>query len=120
MQHEPEENWRLMGETMALYSLGRKADSDTALAELIGKFDKDSAYNIAYVFAWRGETDHAFEWLDKAVEYHDTGLVEIPNEPLFTNIEKDPRFVPFLRKVGKAPEQLAAVKFDVKAPKEAI
>jgi TolB-like protein len=120
MQHEPEENWRLMGVTMALYSLGRKADSDAALAELIGKFDKDSAYNIAYVFAWRGESDRAFEWLDKAVEYHDTGLVEIPNEPLFTNIEKDPRFAPFLRKVGKAPEQLAAIRFDVKAPKEAI
>jgi len=120
MQHEPEENWRLMGETMALYSLGRKADSDAALAELIAKLDRDSAYNIAYVFAWRGETDRAFEWLDKAVEYHDTGLVEIPNEPLFTNIAKDPRFAPFLRKVGKAPEQLAAIKFEVKAPQEAI
>ncbi len=118
MRHEPEENWRLMGVTMALHSLGRKADSDAALAELIGKFDKDSAYNIAYVCAWRGEADRAFEWLDKAVEYHDTGLVEIPNEPLFTNIENDPRWLPFVHKLGKAPEQLAAIKFDVRAPKE--
>jgi TolB-like protein/Tfp pilus assembly protein PilF len=120
MQHEPEENWRLMGVTMALYTLGKKAESDAALAELIGKFEKDSAYNIAYVLAWRGEADRAFEWLDKAVEYHDTGLVEISTEPLFANIEKDKRLTPFLRKIGKAPEQLAAIKFDVTAPKDAI
>jgi TolB-like protein/Flp pilus assembly protein TadD len=120
MEHEPEENWRLMGMAMALHSLGRKAESDAALAELIGKFENDSAYNIAYVLAWRGETDRAFEWLDKAVAYHDTGIVEIPNEPLFTNIENDPRWLPFVRKVGKAPEQLAAIKFDVRAPKEAM
>jgi tetratricopeptide (TPR) repeat protein len=119
IRQEPEENWRLMGLAMAYHSLARKAESDAALAELITKFQKDSAYNIAYVLAWRGETDRAFEWLGKALEFHDTGLVEIPNEPLFKNIENDPRWLPFLRKVGKAPEQLAAIRFDVALPKGA-
>jgi hypothetical protein len=31
-------------------------------------------------------------------------------------IHADPRWLPFLRKIGKAPEQLAAIKFDVKVP----
>jgi TolB-like protein/Tfp pilus assembly protein PilF len=115
-QQEKEENWRLMGVAMAQHTLGRKAESDAALAELIGKFANESAYNIAYVLAWRGETDRAFEWLDKAVEYHDTGLVEIPNEPLFASIANDPRYLPFLRKLGKAPEQLAAIKFETRVP----
>jgi hypothetical protein len=71
------------------------------------------------VLAWRGEKDPAFEWLDKAVEYHDTGLVEIPVEPMFANIQNDPRYLPFLRKLGKAPEQLAVIKFDMALPKDA-
>ena len=71
-------------------------------------------YNIAYVLAYRGETDRAFEWLDKAVAYKDLGLSEIMVEPLLINLHEDPRWLPFLRKIGKAPEQLAAIKFDVK------
>jgi hypothetical protein len=73
-------------------------------------------YNIAYVSAFLGEVDRAFEWLGKAVQYDDPGLAEIPSEPLFANIKADPRWLPFLRSIGKAPEQLAAIKFNVKIP----
>jgi len=83
---------------------------------LVRKYAKDSAYNIAYVLAYRGEADRAFEWLDKAAAYHDPGLATIVVNPLFANIHQDPRWLPFLRNVGKAPEQLAAIKFDVKLP----
>jgi hypothetical protein len=51
------------------------------------------------------------------VEYGDTGLSEIVTENLFANLHSDPRWLPFLRKIGKAPDQLAAIKFDVKVPK---
>ena len=64
----------MIGLPMAYHALGRKADSDAALAALIAKYEKDWAYNIAYVYAFRGEADKAFEWLDKAVEYGDPGL----------------------------------------------
>ena len=37
-------------------------------------------------------------------------------EPLFANLHDDPRWLPFLRKIGKAPEQLAAINFDVTVP----
>ena len=36
--------------------------------------------------------------------------------PPFANLRQDPRLLPFLRKLGKAPEQLAAIKFDAKLP----
>jgi hypothetical protein len=101
---------------MAYHALGRKADSDAALAALIAKWEKDSAYNIAYVYAYRGEADQAFAWLDKAVEYGDGGLGEIVTENLFDKIRNDPRWLSFLRKVGKAPEQLAKVEFKVTLP----
>ena len=57
---------------MAYHALGRTVDSDAALAALIAAFGKDAAYNIAYVYAFRGEADKAFAWLDKAVEYGDS------------------------------------------------
>ena len=61
----------MIGLPMAYHALGRKADSDTALAALIAKYDKDAPYDIAYIYAFRGDADHAFEWLDKAVGVHD-------------------------------------------------
>ena len=83
------------------------------MAALIAKYEKDAPYNIAYVHAYRGEADKAFAWLDKAVEYGDPGIGEIVTESLFDKIHADPRWLPFLRKVGKAPEQLAKIEFKV-------
>jgi hypothetical protein len=34
-------------------------------------------------------------------------------ENLFDKIHADPRWLPFLRKVGRAPEQLAKIEFNV-------
>jgi hypothetical protein len=43
-------------------------------------------------------------------------LAEIAVDRLFANLHQDPRWLPFLRRLGKAPEQLAAIEFDVKLP----
>ena len=37
----------------------------------------------------------------------------IAADPMFANLKDDPRWLPFLRKQGKSPEQLAAIRFDV-------
>ena len=116
IEQETSDVWKMIGLPMAYHALGRKADSDAALAALIAKYEKDAAYNIAYVYAYRGEADQAFEWLDKAVEYGDPGLGEIVTENLFDKIHNDPRWLPFLRKLGKAPEQLAKIEFKVTLP----
>jgi hypothetical protein len=83
---------------------------------LIAKYEKDASYNIACVYAFRGEADQAFAWLDKALAYHDAGLAEIVVENLFDKIHSDPRWLPFLRKIGKAPDQLAKINFKVTLP----
>ena len=117
IEHERSELWRMIALPMAYHALGRKADSDAAMAALIAKYEKDAAYNIAYTYAYRGEADKAFEWLDKAVAYGDPGLGEIVVENLFDKIHSDARWLPFLRKIGKAPEQLAKIEFKVVLPK---
>ena len=116
IEQEKSEMWRMIGLPMAYDALGRKADADKAMNDLIGKWDKHAAYNVAYVYGFRGEADQAFDWLHKAVAYQDTGLNEIVNENLFDNIHADPRWLPFLRTLGKAPDQLAKIKFRVSLP----
>jgi tetratricopeptide (TPR) repeat protein len=113
IEQETSEVWKLMGLSMAYHALGRKADSDAALAALIAKAEKNAPSIIASVYAFGGEADKAFAWLDRAVEYGDPGLGEIVTENLFDKIHADPRWLAFLRKVGKAPEQLAQIEFKV-------
>jgi tetratricopeptide (TPR) repeat protein len=110
-------NWGQIGLPMAYHALGRKEESDAALAELVAEQEQGAAYNIAYVLAYRGEADRAFEWLAMAVDYQDAGLSEIIGDPLFTRIHDDPRWAPFLESIGSSPEQLAAIKFEVTLPK---
>jgi TolB-like protein/Flp pilus assembly protein TadD len=116
IEQETSEIYKMIGLPMAYHALGRKADSDAALAALIAKYEKDGPSNIASVYAYRGEADHAFEWLDKAVDYGDGGLGEIVTDNLFDKIHADPRWLAFLRKIGKAPEQLAKIEFKVTLP----
>ncbi len=113
IEQEKSEVWRMIGLPMAYCALGRKADADAALDALIAKYEKEAPYNIAFVYAFCGDADKAFEWLDKAVTYQDPGLGEIVTEKLFDKIHSDPRWLAFLRKIGRAPDQLAKIEFKV-------
>src|SRR5215469_4561307 len=113
IEQEKSEGDRMIGLPMAYCALGRRADADAALNALIAKYEKDAPYNIAYVYAFCDDADKAFEWLDKAVAYQDGGLAEIATENLFDKIHSDPRWLPFVRKIGKAPDQLAKIEFKV-------
>jgi len=118
IERETSEVWRMIFLPMAYHALGRDSDSDAALAALIAMYGKDAAYGIATACAFRGETDAAFEWLDKAVEYGDPNLTLVVVDLLLDNIRSDPRWLPFLRKIGRAPAQLAKIEFDVTLPSD--
>ena len=100
----------------AYYAAGRKAASDAALNELIRKYGRIMAPNIASTYAYRGEAEQAFAWFEKGVQYHDPGVGGAANA-LFAILHADPRWLPLLRRLGMSPEQLAAIKFDVTVPK---
>jgi len=117
IEKERYEVWREIGSPMVDHALGHRAASDAALASLIAKYERDGPFNIASVFAFRGDVDQAFAWLDKAVQNGDPGLSELGVENLFAKIRSDPRWLPFLRKLGKAPDQLAEIEFHVTLPK---
>ena len=101
VEAEKEKNagFRLCGLALANYALGRKQESARDLAELKAKFANEFQVEIAEVHAFRGETDQAFEWLERAYTGHDSGLTLIKGDPLLKNLERDPRYAAFLKKM---------------------
>lgn len=113
---EAEEGYRLMGLAPIYHDLGMKTESDDALASMIEKFSDEGAYNIAFMFAYRGENDLAFEWLERAITGHDIGITQINIEPIIANLHSDPRWLPFMHRIGMSDDQLAAIEFEVTPP----
>ena len=55
---------------------------------------------IAEAYALRGNADKAFEWLDRAYAKKDSDLYYVKGDPLLKNLERDPRYKAFLRKMN--------------------
>ena len=90
----------LYSRALVEHSLGHRQEADRALAGMVDKYAAGWAYQVAVVHAWRGETDQAFAWLDRAWAQHDGGLLRIDTEPMLAPLRKDPRYPALRRKVG--------------------
>ena len=99
VQSEKNAAWRLIGFPLVYHALGQKKKADAALADLVAKLPMDAAYQIAEAYAFRGEADSAFHWLDRAFAQRDGGLTEIKGDPLLKSLEHDPRYAAFLKKM---------------------
>ena len=84
----------------------RVAESDAALAELIAIASETGAYQIAEVYGYRNDKNHAFEWLERARRQRDAGLPGLRADTLLPNLHDDLRWNAFLRKMGLADDQL--------------
>jgi serine/threonine protein kinase/TolB-like protein len=94
----------LAGQAEAQYSLGHRDVSRRFLEQLIAKYANSAAAQIAQVYAWEGDQDRAFEWLEKCYTQHDAGLVFIKVEPGLRGLDRnDPRYKALLQKM-KLPE----------------
>jgi TolB-like protein/DNA-binding winged helix-turn-helix (wHTH) protein/Flp pilus assembly protein TadD len=99
IEKEPNDWEKLTDQALVYHALGREQDSNGALTKLIAKHATDSAYQIAGVYAYRGESDKSFEWLERAYEQRDAGLPEIKADPLLKNLRHDPRYAELLKKM---------------------
>ena len=99
---EPEEWFRLYASAIIYHAAGRRAQSDAALEELIANHAVDCAYQIAEVYAACGDADRAFEWLERAYDQRDGGIIQMKPDPLLRSLHTDPRWDAFLRKMGLA------------------
>jgi TolB-like protein len=96
--------FRLAGAALAQHDLHHPTESQRALDELITKESHDGAYQIAEVYAWRGETDRAFEWLERAMKQRDGGLILANVDQLLKGLRSDPRYPALLKKMNLPPE----------------
>lgn len=87
------------GIAMAEHTIGHARESQQALDDLIAKDAQDGAYQIAEVFAWRGEKDRACDWLARAYSQKDGGFSLIRTDPLLKSLRSDPRSNALLRKL---------------------
>jgi TolB-like protein/DNA-binding winged helix-turn-helix (wHTH) protein/Flp pilus assembly protein TadD len=99
MENETGEWEKLTGEALAYFALGRREESEVALKKLIATHQNDCAYQIAEVYADRGEIDKAFEWLDRAYRQRDPGAPELKTNPLMRGLRQDPRYSQLLKKM---------------------
>ena len=90
----------LAGIAMAEHSLGHEQESQQALIELKTKFSAGQALQVAWVYAWRGERDLAFEWLDRAYVQRDAGLARLRYERPLKSLRDDSRFAALVAKLG--------------------
>ena len=52
---------------MAYFALGRRAESDASLGQMLKGYS-EIPFGIATIYAFRGESDQALKWLDRAYE----------------------------------------------------
>ena len=88
------------GVAMAEHSLGHAKESQLALDEQITRYSQGAAYQVGEVYAWRGEKDKAFEWLNRAFDQHDGGLTFLKADPLLKSLVGDPRYAALMKKLG--------------------
>jgi TolB-like protein/cytochrome c-type biogenesis protein CcmH/NrfG len=96
-QRSTSEVFRLCGAALAQYDLGNRQESQQQLDQLIAKYGFAAAAQIAGVYAWRGDMNHAFEWLERAHAQHDAGFIYIKVNPLFRKLKGDARYTTMLR-----------------------
>jgi serine/threonine-protein kinase len=99
-QLEPDPRFRRFELAVAQYVRGDQAAADAALADLIDHAREGFAYQIAQVYALRGEKDKAFEWLQTAFDDRDAGMLGLLVDPLLRGLRDDARYKNLLAKVG--------------------
>ena len=96
---EPDESYRRFELAVAQYAHGDRTAADAALADLIAH-DQGLDYQVAQVYAVRGERDKAFEWLQIAFDNHDTGMLALLVDPLLRSLSDDARYKNLLARMA--------------------
>jgi tetratricopeptide (TPR) repeat protein len=99
MTQETDEAWKTYGLILTYDALGRK-ERDNLLNDFIIKYPKDEMYQIAEIYAFRGDKDKAFAYLEKSYIAKEVRLTYLKGDPLLKNLENDPRYATFLKKMG--------------------
>ncbi len=85
---------------MIHHAQGRRGESDAALQRLIDGSGWTAAYQVAEAYSYRNEVEPAFEWLERAYAQRDPGVIYAANDVFLRPLQHDPRWLPFVRRLG--------------------
>jgi TolB-like protein/Tfp pilus assembly protein PilF len=102
LEQDPE--FLMIGPPLALDALGRRAEADKILAQALATktIPLSAAYQLALIYAERGQTDTAFQWLQRALQQRDAGMHWMKFDPLLKGLSSDPRFKALLVQMHQA------------------
>jgi tetratricopeptide (TPR) repeat protein len=100
MTLEKDEVMRCTGLALVHDAGGERGRADSALNTLIEKYGHLAAYQVAEVFAYRGNAERAFAWLDRAYRQRDTGMIIIKVDPVMKILWNDPRWTQVLQRMN--------------------
>jgi len=114
---------RLAGEAMALHSLGRREASRAALDALaVDAGGAGDARQLAEVHAWIGEPEASVEWIRKSIASPRPGDMwnryGVLASPFLGEVLRRPELQADLRALGGSREQLEAIRFEPRLPRE--
>ena len=99
---ESDPSWKSFGLPLGYFATNRLPEAQAALNELL-KESAGSEFQVAETYGFFGETDKAFEWLDRAVTQHDPGIIWLRRDALLTSLEGNPRYPALLKRIHVPP-----------------
>ena len=97
---EPDQVWKLWATAIINHRIGREAQSDAAIKQLVTEHSDGNAFQIAEVYAVRGDADRAFQWLETAYQKRDSGVTHAKVDPNLASLHNDARWGVYLKKLG--------------------
>ena len=97
---EPHAETKEFALTLVRQRSGNRSVADAALREFRRRHEKLSPYLVASVYAFRGDADAAFAWLDRAYRARDLGTIDFRGSPSFGRLRTDPRYRAFCKTLG--------------------
>jgi TolB-like protein len=106
-----------MGELAALHDLGRLEEFEARLPAFLDFHAVKWPQLNAQLYAWIGDADNAFEWLDKTDKQMTWSIRSKLVNPFFVKLHDDPRWQALLEKYQMTEEHWVAIDLDLGLPK---
>ena len=100
LDFDSENRWQQAMSTIVLHSLGRHEEEQPIRQKIIDEKGRYWAFGVALTYAWHGDPDRAFEWLDIAFKQKDRYMSQLIFNPWLAPLHDDPRWEKILDKVG--------------------
>ena len=99
-KQDEDESWRPYLAALVAHFAGNREDARQAVASFVSSYGETRFISCAQLFALTGDSDQAFEWLDRALAARTPGLPGSRNELFFGDLRNDPRWNLFWQEVG--------------------